>query len=183
MNLKDKIQKELNRFIARVLKHFGIEDTEQPTTQQETANTPSIDEATTQPSEKDMQDPRDIKLHSFGSPNVGKARYNTDCQIKDFKMDDRGMSYKWVKGGCEALGAKDKTDAGMTLAVCGYSTNGIDFHVCKFDWISTSRTTRSWENVKEHYNGINSDLFFNAPKRCFFICDRNGSYRTNILTD
>lgn len=175
MKLKDRILKEIARFIKRYL----APDTPDPEPQVDPTPVPEPEK----PEEKDMQDPRDIKLHSFGSPNVGKARYNTDCQIKDFKMDKNGMSYKWVKGGCEALGAKDKTDAGMTLAVCGYSTNGIDFHVCKFDWISTSRTTRSWENVKEHYNGINSDLFFNAPKRCFFICDRNGSYRTNILTD
>lgn len=182
--LKLKALKELQRFISRILalgKQDPVQDADQA---QETQNTPPTSEAiagSEEPSQVNEQ--QNLKLHSFGSPNVANARFNPDAQITGFKMDKKGMSYKWVKGGCEQLGAKDKQDAGMTLAVCGYSTNGIDFHVTKFDWISTSRTTRSWENVYEHYNGINPDMFFNAPKRCFFICDKHGSYRTNILTD
>ena len=159
MKLKDRILKELQRFVNRLLKAKGYE------------YTPEV-----------SQDPGDPP-GSFGSPNVGKCRESEDAQIKDFKMDKKGMSYKWAKGGCESLGAKDKSDAGATLAVCGYSNNGIDYHVTKFDWISTSRTTRSWENVKEHYNGINPDTFFEAPYHCFFICDKHGNYRTNVLTD
>lgn len=184
MKLKDRIQKELQRFIKRVQALFEVkpaQDTPQPP---ETQNTPPTGQGIGASGDEPMVlDPKDIKLHSFGSPNVGKCRLNPDAQIKDFKMDKKGMSYKWAKGGCEQLGAKDKGDAGMTLAVCGYSNDGVNFHVTKFDWISTSRLTRSWENVYEHYNGINPEAFFNAPHHCFFICDRNGSYRTNILTD
>lgn len=184
MKLKDRILKELERFVNRVLKRLNPIDEQENTQPQENPGKvlPTEQEGSTQ-EQSPMSDPKSIKLHSFGSPNVGNCRQTTDAQIKDFKMDKKGMSYKWAKGGCESLGAKDKTDAGSTLAICGYSNNGIDYHVTKFDWISTSRTTRSWENVYEHYNGINPDTFFNALYHCFFICDKHGNYRTNILTD
>ena len=189
MKLKDRIQKELQRFIKRVQALFDLkpaQDTPQPP---ETQNTPPTGQGIAGSQEQSpsqhpqMSDPPAIKLHSFGSPNVANARFNPDAQITGFKMDKKGMSYRWVKGGCESLGAKDKTDAGMTLAVCGYSNDGVNYHVCKWDWISTSRLTRSWENVYEHYNGIDPETFFNAKHHCFFICDKHGSYRTNILTD
>ena len=173
MKLKDRILKEIARFIKRYLAP------EAPQPQEETKPTPEAEPE----AEPELRFQENIKLHSFGSPNVGSCRLCSDAVIKDFKMDKKGMSYKWAKGGCEQLGAKDKTDAGATLAVCGYSNNGIDYHVSKWDWISTSRTTRSWENVYDHYNGINPDTFFEAAHHCFFICDKHGNYRTNILTD
>lgn len=184
MKLKDRIQKELQRFIKRVQALFDLkpaQDTPQPP---ETQNTPPTGQGIAgSEGESQVNEQQNLKLHSFGSPNVGKCRLTKDAIIKDFKMDKKGMSYKWVKGGCEALGAKDKGDASATLAVCGYSNNGIDYHVTKFDWISTSRLTRSWENVYDHYNGIDPDTFFKAPHHCFFICDKHGNYRTNILID
>ena len=182
--LKLKALKELQRFIKRILalgKQDPVQDADQA---QETQNTPPTSEAiagSEEPSQVNEQ--QNLKLHSFGSPNVGKCRLTKDAIITGFKMDKKGMSYKWVKGGCEQLGAKDKSDASATLAVCGYSNNGIDYHVTKFDWISTSRLTRSWENVYDHYNGIDPDTFFKAPHHCFFICDKHGNYRTNILID
>ena len=169
MKLKDRILKEIARFIKRYL----APDTPQP--QEETKPTPEA--------EPELRFQENIKLHSVGSPNVGGCRLCSDAVIKDFKMDKKGMSYKWAKGGCEQLGAKDKGDYSATLAVCGYSNNGIDYHCCKFDYVSTSRLTRSWENVYDHYNGINPDTFFEAAHHCFFICDKHGNYRTNILTD
>lgn len=181
MKLKDRILKELQRFVNRLLKAKGYEYT--PEVSQDPGDPPGAQETAIPEASQTQKPQKEIKLHSFGSPNVGKCRESNDAQIKDFKMDKKGMSYKWAKGGCESLGAKDKSDAGATLAVCGYSNNGIDYHVTKFDWISTSRTTRSWENVKEHYNGINPDTFFEAPYHCFFICDKHGNYRTNVLTD
>lgn len=182
--LKLKALKELQRFIKRVLalgKQDPVQDADQA---QETQNTPPTSEAIAgSEGESQVNEQQNLKLHSFGSPNVGKCRLTKDAIIKDFKMDKKGMSYKWVKGGCEQLGAKDKSDASSTLAICGYSNNGIDYHVTKFDWVSTSRTTRSWENVYDHYNGIDPDTFFNAQHHCFFICDKHGNYRTNILID
>ena len=169
MKLKDRILKEIARFIKRYL----TPDTPQP--QEETKPTPEP--------EPEIRFKENLKLHSFGSPNVGSCRLCSDAVIKDFKMDKKGMSYKWAKGGCEQLGAKDKSDASATLAVCGYSNNGIDYHVFKFDWVSTSRTTRSFENIYDHYNGVDPDTFFNAIHHCFFICDKHGNYRTNILTN
>ena len=184
MKLKDRIKKELERLVKRLLARLEPADAQEAVQTQETQGKPPTGQATGDSGQThQVNEPKDIKLHSFGSPNVGNCRLNPDALIKDFRMDKKGMGYKWDKGGCEQLGAKDKGDAGMTLAVCGYSNDGINYHVTKFDWISTSRTTRSWENVYEHYNGINPEVFFNAKHHCFFICDKHGNYRTNILID
>jgi len=181
---KLKIIKELQRLLKRLqgdCKDIDPQDTAKP---QEVENTPPTGQGITDiEGESRVNEQQNLKLHSFGSPNVGKCRLTSDAIIKDFRMDKKGMSYKWVKGGCEALGAKDKSDASATLAICGYSNDGINYHVTKFDWISTSRLTRSWENVYDHYNGIDPDTFFKAPHHCFFICDKHGNYRTNILID
>lgn len=182
-SLPEKITAELNRLKRRLRKWLGLNE-EITGEGQGTPATPDTGEAMPEsPQDQGTTKNENLKIHSFGSPNVGKCRLTPDAQIKDFKMDKKGMSYKWLKGGCEQLGAKDKGDASATLAICGYSNDGINYHVTKFDWVSTNRTTRSWENVYDHYNGINPDTFFNATHHCFFICDKHGNYRTNIVTD
>ena len=122
-----------------------------------------------------------LKISSFGSPNTSKATEDPNAQIKDLKMDRNGMSYRWAKGGCENLGATSKSDYDHTIAVAGWSNDGKTFKCGKFDWISTSRTTRSFENIHSGYNGFKPDEFFNAKRRCFFIMSADGKKRTNIL--
>lgn len=145
--------------------------------QPETSN---VNAETTQ-SQTDLN--KDIRIASFGSPNCSKATEIADCQIAKFKMNKSGMSYKWVSGGCERLGASSKEDYSQTLAIIGYSNDGIMFHCGKFDWVSTSRETRDFKNIYEGYNGFDKDKFFNAKRHCFFVMSKDGKKRTNILTD
>ena len=145
--------------------------------QPETSN---VNAETTQ-SQTDLN--KDIRIASFGSPNCSKATEIADCQIAKFKMNKSGMSYKWVSGGCERLGASSKEDYSQTIAIIGYSNDGITFHCGKFDWVSTSRETRDFKNIYEGYNGFDKDKFFNAKRHCFFVMSKDGKKRTNILTD
>ena len=124
-----------------------------------------------------------FKIVSFGSPNVSKASETDSAQISNLKMDRNGLSYRWTKGGSEQLGATSESDYDHTIAVAGYSDDGKTFRCAKFDWISTSRKTRNFRNIYEHYNGFDSDKLFVAKKRCFFIMGIDGKRRTNILTD
>ena len=62
-------------------------------------------------------------------------------------------------------------------------SDGKTFKAAKFDWISTSRTSRSFENIYDHYNGFDPDKFFSAKHRCFFIMSKDGKRRTNVLVD
>lgn len=123
-----------------------------------------------------------FQIESFGSPNCSKAKEVSEAQIKDLKISKNGLTYRWVAGGCEKLGASSASDYSQTLAVAGYG-DGKTFKAAKFDWISTDRLTRSFENIYDHYNGFDPDKFFSAKHRCFFIMSKDGKKRTNILTD
>lgn len=122
-----------------------------------------------------------ITIKSFGSPDCSKAKEDASTQIKDLKLDKRGLSYRWAKGDLSNWGIKDKHDA-SALAVAGYG-DGKTFKCSKFDWISTDRLTRSFENIYGGYNGFKSDEFFKAQYRCFFIMSKDGKRRTNVLVD
>ena len=51
----------------------------------------------------------------------------------------------------------------------------------KFDWISTSRTKRDFENIFTHYNGWNIDDIPNPCKFAFVIVEGNSKRRSNVL--
>lgn len=182
----NKVEKEVNRLKARLARwilkivyristYDGSDSTAIPS--DSTAIPEPIVQPTVQPSVSDS-----FKIVSFGSPNCSKATEDQSVHIKDLKLDKKGLSFRWAKGGCEQLGAVSKTDYDHTLAVAGYG-DGKTFKAGKFDWISTSRTTRSFENIYDGYNGFNAAEFFKSPHRCFFIMSKDGKRRTNIITD
>lgn len=122
-----------------------------------------------------------ISIVSFGSPNVSKAQEDPMVQIKGLKINGRsGLSYSFSSGNLSMWGlAYDNAGA---IAVAGYLEG--DHYVCgKFDWISSSRKTRDFENINSGYNGWQPEKFYGARKRCFFIMKADGKKRTNIITD
>ena len=118
----------------------------------------------------------------YGGFKGGKAAEVPGCQISNLKISKSGLSYKWVSGGCEALGAASRTDYSQTVA-CAFYWDGRKWVGGKFDWISTSRTTRGWENVKSGYNGWDADAFFGAKRHAFCIVSKDGKKRTNLLEE
>ena len=120
--------------------------------------------------------------YRYGGFKGGKAVDVPDCRISNLKISKSGMSYKWASGGCEALGAANREDYSQTVA-CAFYWDGRKWVGGKFDWISTSRTTRGWENVKSGYNGWDADAFFGAKRHAFCIVSKDGKKRTNLLEE
>lgn len=117
---------------------------------------------------------------TYGGFKGNKAELATGCVISSLKVSSSGMTYKWSEGGCEKLGAADKGDHTQTLA-CFFVYDGRSWKGGKFDWISTSRTTRSFENIKDSYNGWPFDAVDTAKSCAFVIVSANGKRRSNVI--
>lgn len=118
----------------------------------------------------------------YGGFKGGKAEEAAGCRIGSLKVGKDKLTYKWEAGGCEALGAKDKADYSQTVA-CAFFWDGKKWVGGKFDWISTSRTSRGFENIKSGYNGWDSAAFFGAKKHGFCIVSKDGKKRSNFIED
>ena len=121
-------------------------------------------------------------VYRYGSFDGGKAAESPSARIRGLKVSASGMSYAWEKGGCEDLGASSASDYSKTLACAFWWSEQEQAWIGgKFDWISTSRTTRDWKNVRERYNGWDPDAFFAAKRHAFCIVSADGRRRTNVI--
>ena len=109
-----------------------------------------------------------------------KATRNEGVEIGSLNVGRDGMSYRWVKGGCEQLGAGSKSDYSKTLACIFYRDKAGRWTGGKFDWISTSRTTRDFKNTHSGYNGWNAAEFDAATEFAFVIVGTGGR-RSNVI--
>lgn len=117
----------------------------------------------------------------WGGVNGGKASLVEGCEIGSLKVTSGKMTYKWVSGGCERLGASSRTDADATLACLFCHLDG-KWRGGKFDWISTSRTSRDFKNISEGYCGWDAGAVGKAEKYAFVIVSKDGRRRTNLIT-
>lgn len=117
---------------------------------------------------------------AFGGFRGQNAIKCEEAIIADLKVKSNGMSYRWVTGGCEALGADNATDASQTVACLFCLING-EWLGGKFDWISTSRTTRDFKNIATGYHGWDSAAIDKAEAYRFVIVSKNGKERTNVI--
>ena len=115
----------------------------------------------------------------WGGFSGKNAKLVDGCEIGSLKVTADGMSYKWGKGGCEQLGASSRTDADHTLA-CFFVRIGGKWQGGKWEWISTSRTTRDFKNVREGYGGWRKDAIEVADAYAFVICSSDGKRRSNV---
>ena len=118
----------------------------------------------------------------YGGFNGSRATEDPNCQIGSLKLSRDGLSFRWVKGGCETLGATDREDYDHTVA-CVFYRDGSKWVGGKFDWVSTSRTYRDFENVHCGYGGWNADAFFGAKRHGFVIVSADGRKRSNFIED
>lgn len=116
---------------------------------------------------------------AWGGFNGSKAKLVDGAEIGSLKVTADGMSYKWVAGGCEQLGALSRTDADHTLA-CLFVRVGGKWQGGKWEWISTSRTTRDFKNVREGYGGWDASALGKATAFAFVIVSDDGKRRTNV---
>ncbi len=115
----------------------------------------------------------------WGGFKGGGAKTVDGAEITALKVTASGLSYKWAKGGCEKLGASSSTDYSATLA-CLFVRVGGKWQGGKVDWISTSRTTRDFANVREGYNGWRKDAIEAADAYAFCVVSKDGRKRTNV---
>lgn len=117
----------------------------------------------------------------WGGFNGSKAAVADGCRISGLKVG-KNIRYSWAEGGCEKLGAASATDASKT--VCCLFCLGADGRWTggKFDWISTSRTSRDLANIDSGYNGWDAAKFRAARAYAFCIVSADGRKRTNVIT-
>lgn len=118
----------------------------------------------------------------WGGFRGGGAVEDPATQIRDFRMDKNGMRYAWAKGDLSNWGLA-RESAGALICAFFWDEKEQRWIGGKFDWISTSRLTRSWENVYAGYNGWKADPFFAATRRAICIVSANGRQRTNLLEE
>lgn len=172
MNIKEKILKELERLLRRLL-GTNNEPQTQPIEEILVEN-----EHPTEPEKPTSS--TTIQYKSFGSPNCAKCVEDPNTQIKNLKFSKSKLTYMWAKGSLKNWGIKNDHDA-SALAIGGYY-DGKEWKFSKFDWTSTDRLSRGFENIYDGYNGFDGKAWDSAKSRGFFIMSKDGKKRTNILT-
>ncbi len=121
----------------------------------------------------------------WGGFNGKKATLVDGAQIGSLKVSGN-VSYKWVKGGCEKLGATSSTDADHTICALFCKIDGA-WKGGKFDWISTSRTSRDLKNIvgggdnSGGYGGWDKQAISKASEYAFVIVSKDEKKRTNVI--
>lgn len=117
---------------------------------------------------------------TYGRVN-GSSRKNIVATIAGLKVSENKMAYHWADPGCEDMGAEHKHDAGHTLACMFFKNEKGEWLGGKFDWISTDRLTRSFENIYGSYRGWDGESFKKASEYAFVIIQYRGNKRTNVI--
>lgn len=164
-----------NKIIAKICKLFGMED---PHADAQTP--PSGGSHSSDYKNGDEIDYSKVNF-TYGGLNGSGARVADGCRIGSLKVDGNKMTYKWVKGGCENLGASSSTEYKNTFACLFCRVNG-SWIGGKFDEISTSRTMRTFTNINDGYRGWDKSALSKADAYAFIIISKTGSKRTNIIT-
>lgn len=157
---------EVDYIISNIVERVEAEKVEADKTKDETKSVDAIDYS--------------LLNWKYGGFNGSKASAIDGCEIMNLNVTSSGLTYSWKSGGCEALGASDKSDYSHTLACLFCYIDGA-WVGGKFDWISTSRTSRSFTNVSEGYNGWRKDAISAASRYAFVIVSKDGRKRSNVI--
>lgn len=141
----------------------------------------TIDPTDEVPNDESASDQVDFALMNFcwGHFNGKNALAEPGVLIDDLRVSTNKMEYRWKQGGCEQLGAASASSA--DCLACLFCKFGNEWKGGKFDWISTSRTTRDFKNVHEGYSGWDPEVFRAAKEFAFVIVSSNGKKRSNII--
>lgn len=116
----------------------------------------------------------------WGGFNGKKAELVSGAQIGSLKVTGDGMSYKWVRGGCEQLDKNcSHKDPCCTCALfCFVDGKWVGG---KWEHISSDRTTRAFSNIKDGYGGWDASALSKATEFAFVILDDGAKRRTNVI--
>lgn len=119
----------------------------------------------------------------FGGEDGSKAVECPGVQIRNLNVSvGRKFTYSWARAyfrrTLKEWGLSD-TDA-SAFAVFGYR-HGDSYKCGKMDWISTSRTSRSWDNIRDGYKGWNNKECSAASEFVFLILSKDRTKRSNVI--
>ena len=131
-----------------------------------------------------------------GAPAADEAEYDTftwayggfdgsraalsEPRIESLRMNGMsGLSYRWAGPNLSAWGL-GHTDAGALACLFVRRSDG-SWIGGKFDWISTSRTTRDFKNLGG-YQGWTLEGIPNPCRAAFVIVSADGRRRSNVIT-
>ena len=115
---------------------------------------------------------------SYGGFN-GAGAQPSDVSIAGLSMSSDSLSFAYVKD-LSSWGLS-RSDAGALCCLFVQKADG-SWVGGKFDWISTSRTTRDLGHVKGGYNGWSLRGTANPCPAAFVIVSANGSKRSNVIS-
>lgn len=114
----------------------------------------------------------------YGGFHGDKARPR-EVAIADLKMKSDGMSFKWVQDLSQwGIANEDFTQALACLFVMNKDGEWVGG---KFDWISSSRTTRDFKNIYEGYNDWSLENVPNPCPAAFVVVSKDGGKRSNVI--
>lgn len=115
---------------------------------------------------------------TYGGFN-GSGAGLSEPRIANLRISGGSMSYSWAGPTLAAWGMGD-SQAGAIC--CLFVKNSAGAWIGgKFDWISTSRTSRSLNHVTGGYGGWTLSGVPNPCEAAFVIINSSGSRRTNVI--
>ena len=117
---------------------------------------------------------------AYGGVNFNKAKEDPSAVIGSLVVNNDSMKYSWVKGNLRGWGLADTVPE--ALAIFAVKDSSGKWKGGKFEWISKSRTTRAFTNIKGGYSGWPRDAVQKAKGYAFCICSKDAKKRTNWIT-
>lgn len=138
-------------------------------------------EETEEEVEEPVADVDDVDFASlkwkFGGKDGSKAKLDSP-RVSGAKATAKTLSYTWDVG-LSGWGLANG-DAGALACLFVEREDG-EMVGGKFEWVSTSRKTRSLGNVLSGYGGWSLDGVPNPCKACFVVIDEPGKRRSNVV--
>lgn len=186
MSLKSKIKTKLETLIDKWLKRLlgklpaeAPAETPQPAPA-ETPQTAPAETPQTQPATAADAVPFGDLEWCYGGYNGKNAQLADGCRISDLRVGGGKMSYRWAEGDCAPLGGPVKSDAVCIAALFVRDASGA-WRGGKFEWVGTSRTTRSLGNIAGEYHGWPANAVETATAFAFVIVSKDGKLRSNVI--
>lgn len=168
-----------NLAIERLEAKLADKKTETPTT----PTTPESPATPTTPSTAVDEVAYSSLTWPYGGFNGSKSPLDATVRISDLSFSKGSLYYKWASGGCEQLGASSPSDAGATVCAVFFKNSAGIWVGGKFDWISTSRTSRELKHCTgvPGYNGWTMSGIPNPTESCFVIVSVKTGTRSNVI--
>ena len=126
--------------------------------------------------------PKKMKISwCYGGFDGSRAEEDKKVKISNFKMNSNSMAINWDSG-MEYWGY-GRTDPKGVACAFFYDDKSDTWFGGKFEFISTSRSTREWKNIKDKYKGWDYSKFISAKKHAFCVVSGDAKKRTNFVFD